>query len=54
VAAAFGVWAVDPAVGAGMMLMAGLIAIAAIAGRYHYVVDCAAGAMVAAAFWSLI
>ena len=54
VAAALGVWAVDPIVGAGLMVMAGVITIAAIAGRYHYGVDCAAGAALAAAFSSLM
>jgi hypothetical protein len=54
VAAALGVWTVDPMAGAWLMVMAGLIAVAAIAGRYHYVVDCVAGAAVAAAFSSLI
>lgn len=54
VAAALGVSAVDPMVGAGLMAMAGVIAIAAIAGRYHYGVDCAAGAALAAAFSSLM
>jgi hypothetical protein len=54
VAAALGVMAVDPVAGWGLMGVAGLIAIAAIAGRYHYVVDCVAGAVVAATFWSLM
>lgn len=54
VAAAFGVMAVDIVVGSWLMVAAGLIAIAAIAGRYHYVVDCVAGAAVALAFSSLM
>jgi membrane-associated phospholipid phosphatase len=54
VAAALSIWTLDPVVGGVMMAMAGLIAIAAIAGRYHYVVDCVAGAAVAAAFSSLM
>jgi hypothetical protein len=54
VAAAFGVLAVDPVAGWGMMTMAGVIAVGAVAGRYHYVVDCVAGAAVAAAFWSVM
>jgi hypothetical protein len=36
------------------MVMAALIAIAATAGRYHYIVDCIAGATVALAFWLLL
>jgi hypothetical protein len=54
VAAALAIWTFDPAVGTGLLGMAGAIAIAAIAGRYHYVVDCVAGAAVAAAFSSLM
>lgn len=54
VAAALGVWTFDPVTGAGLMVMAGLIAVAAVAGRYHYVVDCVAGAIVAAALFSLM
>jgi hypothetical protein len=54
VAAALGVLAVNPVVGWSLMVMAGVIAIAAIAGRYHYVVDCVAGAAVALAFWSVM
>ena len=51
VAAALGVAAVDPAVGWLMMIAAILIAIAAVAGRYHYWIDCVAGAAVAALVW---
>ncbi len=54
VAAALGVMAVDVVTGSWLMVMAALIAIAAIAGRYHYVVDCIAGAAVALAFWLLL
>jgi hypothetical protein len=54
VAAALGVMAVDAVVGSWLMAAAGLITIAAIAGRYHYVVDCVAGAAVALAFSSLM
>ena len=54
VAAALGVMAVNAVAGWWLMAMAGLIAVGAIAGRYHYVVDCAAGAAVALAFWSLM
>jgi len=54
VAAALGVMAVDMVAGAWLMVMAALIAIAATAGRYHYIVDCIAGATVALAFWLLL
>jgi hypothetical protein len=54
VAAALGVMAVDAVVGWWMMVLAGLIAIAAVAGRYHYVVDCVAGAALALALSSLM
>ena len=54
VAASLGVWAVDPIAGLLLMVMAGVIALAAAAGRYHYVVDCVAGAIVAVAFSSLM
>jgi hypothetical protein len=54
VSAALAVSSFDPVIGAGLMVMAGVIAVAAIAGRYHYVVDCVAGAMVAFAFSSLM
>jgi hypothetical protein len=54
VAAALGVMAVDWPVGWLMMGLAGVIAVAAIAGRYHYGVDCVAGAATALAFWSLM
>jgi hypothetical protein len=54
VAAALGVMAVDAVVGSWLMVVAGLIAIAAVAGRYHYVVDCAAGAALALALSSLM
>jgi hypothetical protein len=46
--------AVDAVVGSWMMVLAGLIAIAAVAGRYHYVVDCVAGAALALALSSLM
>ena len=54
VAAALAVGAFDAAVGGGFLMMAGLIAVASIAGRYHYVVDCGAGAAVAALFSALM
>lgn len=54
VAAALSVWTLNPVLGAALAVVAGLIAIAAIAGRYHYVVDCVSGAIVALAFSSLM
>jgi hypothetical protein len=54
VAAALGVMAVDVLVGSWLMVAAGLIAVAAVAGRYHYVVDCVAGVAVALVFSSLM
>jgi hypothetical protein len=47
VAAALGVMTVNPAVGWTLMLVALTIGVAAVAGRYHYAVDCVAGAAVA-------
>ena len=46
-AAALAVWPFAPAVGGALAAAAVLIAIAAAAGRYHYVVDCVAGVSVA-------
>jgi membrane-associated phospholipid phosphatase len=54
VAAALGVMPVAPAVGLWLMAIAGLIAVAAIAGRYHYAVDCVAGLAVSLVVWSLM
>jgi hypothetical protein len=54
VAAAFGVMAVNPTAGWLTMIAAMLIAIAAVAGRYHYWIDCAAGAAVAFLVWILL
>ena len=54
VAAALGVFAVDQAVGSLLLGIAGLIAVAAVAGRYHYVADCVTGAAVAAGFFLLL
>jgi membrane-associated phospholipid phosphatase len=54
VAAALGVWPVDPAAGLVLLVVALAIAIAAVVGRYHYVVDCVAGASVALLVWSLM
>lgn len=52
VAAALGVMPVDATAGVVLMGVAGLIAVAAIAGRYHYVADCVAGVAVSLLVWS--
>ena len=54
VAAALGVLAVDAVAGWWLLGAAIVIAIAAVAGRYHYLVDCIAGAFVAFGFWLLV
>jgi membrane-associated phospholipid phosphatase len=54
VAAALGLWPVAPAAGLVLLVLAVAIAIAAVVGRYHYVVDCVAGASVALVVWSLM
>jgi membrane-associated phospholipid phosphatase len=46
-AAALAIWTLHPGVGLALLVLAGLIAVAAVAGRYHYAVDCAAGFVVA-------
>lgn len=51
VAAGLALMSVSPWVGGLLLAAAGLIAVAAVAGRYHYVVDCVAGASVAVAVW---
>jgi hypothetical protein len=53
-AAALGMMPVAPDVGIGLMAMAGLIAVAAVAGRYHYAVDCVAGAAVSLVVWLVV
>jgi hypothetical protein len=53
-AAALGVMAVDAVTGSWLLAAAGLIAIAAVAGRYHYVIDCVTGAVVALVLWMVI
>jgi membrane-associated phospholipid phosphatase len=47
VATALGVWPVSATAGAFLLVVAAMIAVAAFAGRYHYVVDCISGAVVA-------
>ncbi|HUE87691.1 MAG TPA: hypothetical protein VMO26_16580 [Vicinamibacterales bacterium] len=54
VAAALGVMAVDVVVGSWLMVAAAVIAIASVAGRYHYVIDCMTGAAVALTIWRLM
>ena len=54
VAAALGVMPIDAALGGLLLVVAGLIAVAAVAGRYHYAVDCVAGVAVSLAVWSLV
>jgi hypothetical protein len=54
IAAALGVWPIDAAIGLVLLVVAVAIAIAAVVGRYHYVVDCVAGASVALVVWSLM
>jgi membrane-associated phospholipid phosphatase len=54
VAAALGVLPVSRGLAAVMLIAAAAIALAATAGRYHYAVDCAAGALVAVLVWSLV
>lgn len=50
-AAALAMLDVSSAAGASMLVAALLIAVAAVAGRYHYLVDCVAGAVVAVGVW---
>ena len=52
VAAALAVWPVSAALAGLLLVVAGAIAIAATAGRYHYAVDCVAGVLVALLAWS--
>jgi hypothetical protein len=54
VAAALGVMPIDSAAGWLMMIAAVLIAIAAVAGRYHYWIDCVTGGVVAVLVWVLL
>lgn len=53
-AAALGVMPIDAGLGWALVVVAGLIAVAAIVGRYHYAVDCVAGAGVSLVVWSLV
>lgn len=53
-AAALAVMSVNTTAGVLLMLVAVLVALGAVAGRYHYVVDCVAGASVALVAWLLV
>jgi hypothetical protein len=53
VAAALATWSVAPVAGVALLAVAGGIAVGAFVGRYHYGVDCVAGAVVAVVAWSL-
>lgn len=53
IAAAIAVWPVDTTAGAILAVLAVLIAIAAAVCRYHYVVDCVTGAVVAMVAWAI-
>jgi len=52
-AAALSVWCVWPEAGAGFGVIALLIAVAAVAGRYHYVVDIVLGGAVGVFVWAV-
>jgi hypothetical protein len=54
VAAALGLLPVSVALAVVVLVVAAAIAFAATAGRYHYAVDCAAGALVAVLAWSVL
>jgi PAP2 superfamily protein len=54
VAAALGVLPLSGGVALALLAASAAIAIAATAGRYHYAVDCAAGALVAVLLWSVL
>ena len=53
-AVALAVLGVMPWVGAVLIVLAASIALACIAGRYHYVVDVVAGAVLAVLLWALV
>jgi hypothetical protein len=54
VVAALAVMSVSLSTGWILMGVASVIALAAVAGRYHYAVDCVAGAIVAIVVWRLV
>jgi membrane-associated phospholipid phosphatase len=43
-----------PAAGAALMVIAGLIAVASVAGRYHYAADAAAGVLLALVVFAVV
>jgi membrane-associated phospholipid phosphatase len=53
-AVALAVVTVMPAVGVVLLALAASIAVACVAGRYHYVVDVAAGALLAVLLWAVV
>jgi PAP2 superfamily protein len=53
VAAALAIWPLNATAGAILLVVALLIAIAAAVGRYHYVIDCVTGAVIALVAWTI-
>jgi hypothetical protein len=54
VAAAVAIWPLDAMAGAILLVVALLIAIAAVVCRYHYVIDCVTGAVIALLAWTIV
>jgi membrane-associated phospholipid phosphatase len=54
IAASLGMMAISEPAGWAVLVAATLIAVAAVAGRYHYAVDCMAGAALSFVVWSLV
>jgi membrane-associated phospholipid phosphatase len=54
IATALAVWSSAPVIGAALLVVALLISIATVAGRYHYLVDTALGVLVGVGAWALI
>ena len=53
VAAALAIWPLNATAGAILLVVAVLIAIAAAVCRYHYVIDCVTGAVIALVAWTI-
>jgi membrane-associated phospholipid phosphatase len=53
-AIAFAILGPVPWVGAGLLLLAVSITVACVVGRYHYIADCAAGALLAIIVWAVV
>ncbi len=53
-AIAFAVLGPVPWVGVGLLLLAASITVACVVGRYHYIADCAAGAVLAVVVWAVV